>query len=259
MGIALVVVIIAVVLSVRFMLDGAIKKGVETVGPMVTKVDVKLDAVSVSVLSGSGRVKGLVLGNPEGFKTPTAISVGSVSISMVPASVLSDKIVIKSVDIEAPEITYETNLKHNNLSVIMANIDAFTGGAEAEKPPAGQEAASQRKLQVDELVVSGGKIHVNLGALAGKAVTVPLPAIRLTNLGQGPEGITAAELTKAILRAIEQNTIQAAAGAVTGLGKEAVGVASEAGKAAIEDAGKQAGEGLGKAVKGMGGLFKKKE
>ena len=244
-GVVIVVIIIAVVLGVRFMLDSAVKKGVETVGPMVTKVDVKLNSVSISVLSGSGSVRGLVVGNPEGFKTPSAISVGSASLNIVPKSVLSDKIVIKSIVIEAPEITYETSLKSSNLSAIMANIESFTGGTSPESQP----ASAQRKLQVDDVVISGGKIHVSITTLAGKSVTVPLPTIHLTNLGQGPEGITAADLTKRLLSEIEKNTVQVAAGAVTDLGKEAIGVVKDAGKAATGAAEK--------AVKGIGGLFKK--
>ena len=246
-GVALVVIIIAVVLGVRFMLDSAVKKGVETVGPMVTKVSVKLDSVSISVLSGSGAVRGLVVGNPEGFKTPSAISVGSASVNIVPKSVLSDKIVIKSIAIEAPEITYETSFKSSNLTTIMANIDSFTGGSGTASDK--EAASAQRKLQVDDVVISGGKIHVSITTLAGKSVTVPLPTIHLTNLGQGPEGITAADLTKRILGEIEKNTVQVAAGAVADLGKEAVG--------AVKDAGKAAAGAAEKAVKGIGGLFKK--
>ncbi len=240
-GIALVVLVIAAVLGVRFFLDSAIKKGVETVGPMVTKVTVKLDSVSVSILSGSGSMRGLVVGNPEGFKTPAAISVGSASLSLVPASVLNDKVVIKSINIKAPEITFESGLRNNNLSAIMANIDSFTGPS--------SESGSQRKLQVDEVLVSDGKIHVSITTLAGRSLTVPLPTIHLTNLGQGPEGITAADLTRKILGEIEKNTVQAAAGSVADLGKETVGMVKDAGKAAVGNAEKT--------VKGLGGLFKK--
>jgi hypothetical protein len=72
-AIGLVVLIVLVALGIHFFLDSAVKKGVETLGPKMTKVDVKLDSVSISLLSGSGKIKGLVVGNPEGYKTPHAI------------------------------------------------------------------------------------------------------------------------------------------------------------------------------------------
>ena len=56
--IALVVVVVIAVVAIGLFLDGAIKKGVETIGPQVTKVDVKLEGVSLSLLSGSGKIKG---------------------------------------------------------------------------------------------------------------------------------------------------------------------------------------------------------
>src|ERR1035438_6091226 len=88
-GIALVIVLIVTVVIIGLSLDGIVKRGVETVGPRLTKVDIKLDKVSLSILSGSGQIGGLTVGNPEGFKTPQAISVGSASLALQPGSLLS--------------------------------------------------------------------------------------------------------------------------------------------------------------------------
>src|ERR1022692_4796855 len=112
--IALVVVVVLAVLAVSLFLDGAIKRGVETFGPRLTKVDIKLDSVSLSLFSGSGTIKGLVVGNPEGYKTPSSINVGTATLALKPGSLLSDKIVIKTINVKGPEITYETDLRHNN-------------------------------------------------------------------------------------------------------------------------------------------------
>lgn len=252
-GIAVVVLVVLVVLGISFFLDSAIKKGVETVGPMVAKVETKLDSVSLSLLSGSGKINGLVIGNPEGFKTPTAIRVGSVSLALQPKSLLSDKIIIKSVNVQAPEITYETDFKTSNLNKIMANVEATTGtGKDSTKPaePAPGSAKPSKKLQVDEFVISGGKVSVSATMLGGQAVTVPLPEIRLKDLGQGPEGITATELTRVVLGAIEKAAAGAASGAVGDLGKAASGLTKDAGKAVSGSAEK--------VTKGIGDLFKKK-
>src|SRR6476646_7889774 len=101
--IAFVVLVILGVLAMSLFLDKGIKRGIETVGPMLTKVDIKLDSVSLSILSGSGKLKGLVVGNPEGFKTPSAIQVGNASLALQPGSIFSDKVIIKTINVEAPE------------------------------------------------------------------------------------------------------------------------------------------------------------
>jgi uncharacterized protein involved in outer membrane biogenesis len=262
-SIALVILIILGIIAIGLFLDSAIKKGVETVGPMVTKVAIKLDGVSLSLLSGSGSVKGLVIGNPEGFKTPFAIQVGRASLALQPGSLLSDKIVIRSVEVEAPQVTFETDLRANNLSRILANVQAATGGggsasagtAKPAEPAPPTEAKPAKKLQVDLFHISGGTINVSVTALGGKSVTVPLPEIRLTGLGQGPEGITAAELTKRVLQAIEKEAATAAGPAVADLSKEASKLVQDA---ATKAAGDAASGAAAKATDSIGGLFKKK-
>lgn len=252
--IAVVVLVILLVIAVSLFLDSAVKKGVETVGPMLTKVDVKVDSVGLSLISGSGKINGLVVGNPEGYKTPSAIKVGTASMALQPGSLLSDKVVIKSINVQAPEITFETDLKGNNLNKIMANLEAATGGSSKPAADSKEEKAASKKLQVNDFLISGGKINVSLTTLGGKSLTVPLPEIHLTDLGTGPDGITAAELTKRVLQEIEKGAVAASSSAVNDLSKQA----SELGKQAVDSLGKGATDAAGKATKSLGDLFKKK-
>jgi uncharacterized protein involved in outer membrane biogenesis len=249
--IAVVILVILGVLAVGLFLDTAVKRGIETVGPRVTKVEIKLDAVSLSLLSGSGKLKGLVVGNPQGFKAPSAIQVGTASMALQPSSLFSDKVVIKSVNVQAPEITFETDLKQNNLSRIVENLQAATGGSESSTKPAAPptEAKAGKKLQVDDFLISGGKIHVSVTALGGQTATVPLPEIHLSGLGQGPDGITAAELTKRVLSAIEKEAVKASSGAVASLTRDASNLTKSLGTNATS---------VDSVTKGIGGLLKKK-
>jgi uncharacterized protein involved in outer membrane biogenesis len=250
--IVLVVLIIVAVFAVGMFLDGAIKKGVETIGPRIVKVDVKLDAVSLSILSGSGAVKGLVVGNPEGYKTPNAINVGHASLAISPGSLLSDKIVVKSVRVDAAEVTYEGGVGGNNLSQILDNVNASVGGGQKKDEPAAKDEKPGKKLQVDEFVVTGAKVNVSLTGMGGKSVTVPLPVVRLTGLGQGEDGITVAELTRLSLNEIIAATLKVVASdAVKDMTK---GLTDAAG-----DATKAASDAVGKATKGVTDLFKKKK
>src|SRR5688572_31609281 len=79
------------------LLGSVVKAGVEKVGPMVTKVPVKLDAATLSLFSGKGELKGFEVGNPEGYKTANAIKVGSVGVSVVPKSVFGNKVIVRSI------------------------------------------------------------------------------------------------------------------------------------------------------------------
>ncbi|MGO8927229.1 MAG: AsmA family protein [Limisphaerales bacterium] len=252
--IALIVVVALAVLAVGLFLDGAIKRGVETFGPKLTKVDIKLQSVKLSLLSGGCTINGLVVGNPEGFKTPSAISVGEATLALEPSSLLSDKIIIKTINVQAPDITFETDLKHNNLSKILSNVQEATGGggnqpAKPQEPPQPNEAKPAKKLQVDEFVITGGKIHVSVTGLVQGTATVPLPDIHLQDLGTGPDGITPAELTKQVLEAIEKGATRAASGAVTDISKGAVYI--------TKDPGNAGSNALQNVTKGLGSFLKK--
>lgn len=247
-GLALIVV--ALVASIYF-LGAIVKKGVETVGPQITRTELKLDGATLSLVSGSGKLTGLFVGNPQGFKTESAIRVGSIGVGVAPGSVFSQKVHVRQVEIRAPEITFEGGLKGNNLNKLLDNVQESTGGGKtAAAPPA--DKASSKRVQVDDLRISGGRIHlsVDAGPLGGKSATVPLPEIHLTQLGAGPDGITAADLAARVLKEILQAAIPAAEKALVDLGKGATGV--------VKDAGKGATENLEKATKGIGDIFKKK-
>jgi uncharacterized protein involved in outer membrane biogenesis len=260
--IAVLVLIVLAVLAVSLFLDGAVKRGVETIGPRLTKVDVQLKSVKLSLLSGSGTIKGLVVGNPDGYKTPSSIKIGTIGLALNPGSLFSDKVVVRSITLEAPEVTFETDFKGNNLKKIMANLnDATSGGkVETNKPaepapsaqalPPKEAKAANRKLEVDDVLITGGKVNVSLTAMQGQAATVPLPEIHLTNLGTGPDGITATELAKVIIQAMEQGAAQSASGAVSGLGNQAGALTKGLGKGATGT--------LDSVTKGIGGLFNKK-
>ena len=248
-GVGVVVAaVIALVIVLSSSLDGMAKRAVESVGPKITKVEVKLDSVSLSPISGSGKVNGLVVGNPEGFKAPSAIRVGSATLAIQPSSLFSDKVIIKTINVEGPEITFETDLRANNLSKLLANINETTGGGK-ESQVEKEEPKAARKLQVNEFIVTGAKVNVSLTSPIVKSATVTLPEIRLKDLGTGPEGITAASLTKEMLQVVLNKSIEAAAAAAADLAKGAV----------TGELNKAAGGALEKATEGLGGLLKKKK
>jgi uncharacterized protein involved in outer membrane biogenesis len=237
--VVLVIVLVVAVVAVTLSLGSIVKKGVETVGPLLTKTEMKLDSASLSLLSGFGSLKGFFVGNPEGFKTPSAFQVDVVSLGIKPMSVFSDKVHITHVRVAGPQITFEGSLSGNNLSKILENVQAATG---ASRPDQKDEGAS-RKMQVDELVIQGGSIQVSATVLGGKVLPLPLPDIELKDLGQGPEGITAAELTQRILNEVTANTLKAVQKGLSDAGKGAVDAAAEAAKK--------------KATENIGNLFKK--
>ena len=247
LAVSLLIVLLVGLLVLGFSLNGIVKRGVETYGPKFTKVSVQLSQVKLSPFSGSGEINGLVVGNPEGFSAPHAISVGTARLVVAPASLMSDKVVVKEVKIDAPEITLETGLNGTNLKKILANVnEAAGGGGSADQTKSGGPG---KKLEVDEFVISNAKLNFTVTGLGSQNVT--LPEIRFTDLGKGPEGITSAELTKTVLTAVEAAAAKAVAENSGDIAKGAAslvkGLTGKTNTAAVENLGK-----------GIGDLLKKK-
>jgi hypothetical protein len=262
------VLIIAAIVAIPLFLDTAITKGFNAVGPTITKTDTHIQGTSISLFSGSGQMKGLFIGNPEGYKG-AAMQVGSSSFAVKPSSIFSDKVVVKSVRIEGPELSLETDLKSVNLKKLLNNLQGATGASGKETPkeapkeapketqpretqPSEASAKANKKVQVDEFVITGTKLHISLNApLVGqKSATVPVPDIKLPPLGQGPEGVTVAEVSSLALQKLLEAAITE--------GEKVVSDMLKGGQFMGKDLGTNTTSTIQNATKGIGDLFKKK-
>ena len=116
------VLIIVVIVVLVFSINSIIKHGVETVGPLALGTDVTLEKVDISLFSGKGQLKGIIIGNPEGFKTESSFKLNEVRLALDVSSLLSEKIIIDEIFIDAPEITYEKSGKGDNFKAILDSI-----------------------------------------------------------------------------------------------------------------------------------------
>jgi uncharacterized protein involved in outer membrane biogenesis len=245
--VGLIAVLVLGFVVLGFFLGDVVKAGMETVGPKVTQTSLAVGTVKISALTGSVSLNDFVLGNPDEFKarSPNAISIGKTAVSVVPSSLLSDKIVVKNIEVRDAEITFQgVPFGANNLKTILDNVNAFVGvsearssGTNAPAPPV--EKQPGKKLEVDNVLIAGAKVHFN-------GATLPLPDICLKDLGTGPDGITPAALVRDLLDEINAATIKVVGDAATKIGRDAA-----------RDAGKNIGGEASKIGKSLGGLLKK--
>ncbi len=244
-GVIVLVLVIALLAGVFISLNSIVKKGVETVGPQLTQTDVRLGSAKLSPMSGNGELSKLFVGNPEGYKTPSAIEVKNVKVAVKLSSVLSKTIVIDEINLQAPEINFEGGLTGNNLMKILKNLEGAPD--DVKTTPNGKSASEgARKYFVKDVVIDGGLIHVNVSALGNtQAFTVPLPPIHLENIGSENNGVTAAQLCKEIMKPLVASAMKSGMEAVAGLGSK------------VKEIGKGATEQIDKTTSGLKGIFKK--
>lgn len=169
-------------------LDGLVKQAIERWGPEITGVAVKVEGVKIEVAEGRGAIRGLVLGNPKGFQAPHALRLAEMRLTLDPASVTKDVVVIRELVLAAPELTYERGQGSDNMTVIQKNVDAWVAkhaGAKKSEGPA-------KKFVIENLRVRDGKAQL------GTTLSVPMPDLHLRDVGKKSGGATAGEVVKGV-------------------------------------------------------------
>lgn len=250
-GAVLVVAVVAVLVLTVSNLGPIVKKAINEVGPKITKTKVNVDDVNISIFSGEAKITDFLLGNPTGFKSDRAVSVGSVYVDVDESTITKDTIVINKIEIVAPQITYEKISGTDNFQALLKNVK---GSAKAEKKakPSSQSDAqgSGKKIVINEVVIRDGKVNLTMAALAGKTVTASLPEIRLKDIGKESNGATPAEAFEQIFDALYENITSDAVTSVFNDGLKQFGVLKDMGTGAVKDAAGAAQKALDSATQG---------
>lgn len=224
---------VAAYLFLASRLDSLVVDGVNTYGPRITQTKVELVAAKLSPLSGAGELTGLSVGNPRGWSDGRAFYLGKVQVGVAPMSVFGDPIVINEIVIDQPEFAYETTFVSSNIKDLLKNIEKFTGGGDGGKEPTAKDGQS-RKFIVKKFRLTNGKATVGTG---GNALVITLPPVSLDNLGVAEGGLTAGQLSGALMNNVLGSIV---AGTAEALGSGELSVDK------LKAAAKKAGENLKK-------------
>jgi uncharacterized protein involved in outer membrane biogenesis len=191
-GLLIIVVAVALVVGISN-IGPIIKTAVNTYGPELTKTDVRLGDVSISLLSGRAKLEDFHLGNPKGFKSPQAMDVGSIYVDLDAKSVTRDPVIINRVEVIRPEITYEKTGDTDNFKTIVENVKSTVTKNKSSKGQAGKKGAG-KKLIIKDFIVKNGKVTLAMSGLRGSRITASLPEVHLKDLGEKSGGASSAEI-----------------------------------------------------------------
>lgn len=205
-------VMLLAVVAVHLWLDAAITHAVERVGSQLTQSRVRLDRVSTSFLLGRATITGLDVGNPQGFRAPSALKIRQAHVDVDWKTILSKELIIPEILIDAPELNYEGLVGRNNLESLVKNVQKNVAAmSPAGSSPMQKTSASRSKtVVVKSFRLTNGRAVVWL--VGDRKVTVKLPQIHLTDIGKKPGGTTAQEVTAVITSAVFGSVTKTVAG-----------------------------------------------
>ncbi len=201
--VVLVIIVVIVVLGLSN-LGPIVKSAVNTYGPKITKTEVRLGDVDISIFSAEAKLKDFFLGNPGGFKSPEAMRVGSIYANVDEKSLTGDTIVIDKIEVLRPNITYEKVRGTDNFQAILNNVKGSSKEAKTSRKESAKEGEG-KKLIIKNFIVKEGKVNLAVStALGGKTITADLPDIHLKDIGKGKGGATPEEVFEKVFAALHK-------------------------------------------------------
>lgn len=193
-----------------------VKMAINQFGPEMLQASVRVSGVHISASDGQGKLSGLRIGNPAGFKTDHALKADVIEIVIEPSSVAQKVVIIHKVLIDAPDIIFEKGDKGSNFDAIQHNVESYLGASEKKEKDSKSES---KKMIIDSLIIRNAKVNYN-GML-----NLSLPDIELRDIGKKSGGASAAQVTKAIIAELNYRIALSLAksAAITGIGGVAVG------------------------------------
>jgi hypothetical protein len=194
-GGVLLVIIVAVVVIGLSKLGPIIKHAVNTYGPEITKTEVSVSDVGISIFAGQAKLKNFFLGNPKGFKSPQAMKVGSIYVDVNEKSLTSDTVIVETVEVVRPEITYEKKSRTDNFKTILNNVQSTASKSRTSKKKSAKEGEG-KKLVITNFIVKQGKVNLDMSMIPGSNITASasLPDIHLKDVGKKKGGATPEEV-----------------------------------------------------------------
>lgn len=247
---AIVFGVVGMIVLAVLNLGTLIKTATETVGPKLTQTEVRLDSADISILSGSGTLERFLLGNPEGFKLPSAIESKTIRIKVVKESLTTDRIIIDEIFIDGPVISYEKRGNTDNFKTILNNINKAAKTEKKQSTASSQsETGAQKKLQINNFIIKNGRINLSgslLDAFGEQGTGMDLPDIHIKDIGKEKD-TTPAEAFSIVLNELTGDVAGTIANVGTALQKQLGNTVKDAGKM-LDGATEGAGS-VGDAVK----------
>lgn len=195
----LIVILIGVLLGLRN-LDALVEVAIESVGTHVTQTAVTVERVHIDLTDAEGTVYDLAIANPPGFTQPYIFQVAEVGLQISASSLTDRVLVLPLVVIDGAQLYVEhKGVADTNLQQMLKNIQR--GEGEEAKPTT---ASPDVRFMVEELRFTNATLHLLSSELGQRRFD--LQDIYLTDLGDLEEGLAPAQLTRAVLGSIMDQT-----------------------------------------------------
>jgi hypothetical protein len=180
------------------------RAGIERGGQYALGVRTSVGSIDIDIVGGHIDVHDFELANPDGFAEPVFIRLGRGVFHLPLRNLLESTVSVPLLAFDDIDVNVERTHAGSNYGEILDHLKEF----ESSESPSTTGAQNARELIIDELRITNVKARLSQTGVSGQSVMVEVavPEIRMRNVGSKSGGVTMAELsgivTKALLDAI---------------------------------------------------------
>ena len=147
-GVLLLIAAAVCLATVSFVKDTIVRRKFEDAATGAWTVPVTVEDASLGLLGGSVELRGLRVGNPEGFDGPYVARVEHTTISLDLWSLTKPEVIVHRIDCEGLDVLLELSTAGTNLGVLLEQI--------RQQP----EQKGGKKLRIGKIVMTGGTVKL---------------------------------------------------------------------------------------------------
>jgi len=196
-------VLLLTVLLVSALLEAIVERGIRAAGPPLLGVQTRLDDARIRPLAGEVELRGLFIGNPEGFSSPSFMQAGRIKVGANVAALFHKEVHLREVLIDGPEFTLESKGLGSdwNYQRVLDHL-----GKKKESKPRRDESRRPGKekepvrLKIDLVRVTNVRVNV---VVAGKKLpSLTIDEITLRNLSENGKAVPPERIILKVIREV---------------------------------------------------------
>jgi len=204
-GIAVGVLVLAVVLFVFFGLDSILRSKIQANATESLKLRTVLNSAKLSFLHGTLDLKGLAIESPQGFGSDVLFAMAGAKTDVSYGELRGDPIKIDQIVITKPSLVIEFSLKEKKLNLQALTENLKSSPSDPNKEPV-HLIIKNLRIEQPEVVIWPGIP----GFPKQDDVVVKLPTIDMKDIGSGPDAKNGAAIKDVAMQVIAAMTAKAA-------------------------------------------------
>jgi hypothetical protein len=204
-------ILVAVIILVGNV-DKLVKGALESVGSELLGTRVRVAAVDIDLRSGSGRISGFTVANPDGYSSAKAFRMDTIRLDLKLSSLGRQPMIVEDLQIRDPVVRLEAREDGGtNLQTLLDNIRKNSAGAdrkaaEGQPKPDSAPQGDPVRIRFEKLAVTGVKVQASIPGQEDQ--TAVIPDIVMRDVGRGT-GLTPAEIGKVVIGEIFGKSLEA--------------------------------------------------